>query len=270
MASREQQLSYEQAVAASARASNALHEVLDQHEELCGRDALWWFLKIHAGISRRVLSNTNSPDLLHLNQLFAEVMVKLCTAFNEGQFSPDIVSPGWCKIYLQYQEEPFAVARLIPLMAAEHILGDLESVLFFVEVSKSEYDTVLDWIMESMDETRRECFRNHRWQNRLVEILEHTLGRGVIKGWRELAWQSLQRRKRCGAIAEAQKRAANLANWCLSGAPRQWMEDRGGQWNHDDWLGLLDQLSASEFWPMNPDEVGAVLERLKREYRMGF
>jgi len=59
--------------------------------------------------------------------------------------------------------------------------------------------------------------------------------------------------------------ARNLRRWLQSGQPRQWVESRCGAWEHHDWLILLANLRHSEFWPLDPDAVGAVLERIKAE-----
>ncbi len=75
------------------------------------------------------------------------------------------------------------------------------------------------------------------------------------------------------ALAEALARCEqelreveNLARWQASGRPRAWVEARRGNWDHAAWLGLLDDLRRSPFWPMQPDSVGAVLEEYKSEW----
>jgi hypothetical protein len=55
----------------------------------------------------------------------------------------------------------------------------------------------------------------------------------------------------------------NLRRWRESGQPRAWFEAHQGQWSHQDWLDLLDALQRSSFWPLQPDDVGRVLEDLK-------
>lgn len=57
-----------------------------------------------------------------------------------------------------------------------------------------------------------------------------------------------------------------LRKWKESGEPLKWVEDHKGQWNHQDWLGLLAAMKNSQYWPMEPDSVGAVLEEIKREW----
>jgi hypothetical protein len=60
--------------------------------------------------------------------------------------------------------------------------------------------------------------------------------------------------------------ADNLRRWRESGQPRLWVEARQGRWDHAAWLGLLDDLKRSAYWPLNPDEVGKVLEETKQEW----
>ena len=58
----------------------------------------------------------------------------------------------------------------------------------------------------------------------------------------------------------------NLRCWRDSGQARAWVEARGGCWDHADWLGLLEDLRRSPYWPMQPNAVGLVLEEVKREW----
>ena len=58
----------------------------------------------------------------------------------------------------------------------------------------------------------------------------------------------------------------NLRRWRESGRPRSWVEARNGHWGHEDWLGLLDTLRRSRFWPMQPEEVGRLLEETKQDW----
>jgi len=52
----------------------------------------------------------------------------------------------------------------------------------------------------------------------------------------------------------------NLNRWRASGQPSVWVKARKGQWNDQDWKSLLASLERSEFWPMERDAVGKVLE----------
>jgi hypothetical protein len=58
----------------------------------------------------------------------------------------------------------------------------------------------------------------------------------------------------------------NLQRWQESGQPRAWVEAHGGRWNHEDWLGLLEELKKSSFWPMQPDAVGLALEKARQTW----
>jgi hypothetical protein len=60
--------------------------------------------------------------------------------------------------------------------------------------------------------------------------------------------------------------ADNLRRWKESGQPRAWVAARKGEWNHGDWLALLDELRRSPYWPMQPEEIGRVLEETKRHW----
>jgi hypothetical protein len=55
----------------------------------------------------------------------------------------------------------------------------------------------------------------------------------------------------------------NLRRWRESEQPRSWVEAHKGQWNHQEWLGLLETLQRSPYWPMQPEDVGRVLEEIK-------
>ncbi len=55
----------------------------------------------------------------------------------------------------------------------------------------------------------------------------------------------------------------NLRRWRTSGRAWQWITAHGGVWTHDDWLALLESLQQSEYWPLDPTEVGTLLEELR-------
>src|SRR4051812_46550681 len=67
-------------------------------------------------------------------------------------------------------------------------------------------------------------------------------------------------------LEEAGRHWANLQAWQAAGEAAQWVEEHNGSWNHDEWLALLEDLRASEFWPLDPQAVGQVLEQLKAEW----
>lgn len=67
-------------------------------------------------------------------------------------------------------------------------------------------------------------------------------------------------------LEETRRQWRNLRRWQEAGAARRWVEECQGRWNHDDWLVLLRDLRESDFWPLDLDQVGAVLERLRAEW----
>ena len=48
---------------------------------------------------------------------------------------------------------------------------------------------------------------------------------------------------------------------------KAWIEAHKGQWNHAEWLELLETLKRSAYWPVKPEEVGKALEELKRGWQ---
>jgi hypothetical protein len=70
-----------------------------------------------------------------------------------------------------------------------------------------------------------------------------------------------------GGPAALRPEMENLRRWRASGQPRSWVEAHKGQWNHQDWLGLLETLQQSPYWPMQPDDVGRVLEEVKSAWQ---
>ncbi|MBX3393492.1 MAG: hypothetical protein KF787_12680 [Phycisphaeraceae bacterium] len=56
----------------------------------------------------------------------------------------------------------------------------------------------------------------------------------------------------------------NLHFWRRSDMPLMWVMRHPQGWNHDDWLGLLDELKKTRHWPMNEAEIGRTIESLRR------
>src|SRR5262249_55918797 len=57
----------------------------------------------------------------------------------------------------------------------------------------------------------------------------------------------------------------NLSRWIASGWPRRWVEARGGRWEAEDWLALLEALRLSPYWPLDTAAVGRTVEEYKRQ-----
>ncbi len=58
----------------------------------------------------------------------------------------------------------------------------------------------------------------------------------------------------------------NLQRWKSSGHPSQWVNHHQGQWTHQDWLGLLESLKRSQFWPMDEMAVDQELKLAQQEF----
>src|SRR5882724_6090028 len=69
------------------------------------------------------------------------------------------------------------------------------------------------------------------------------------------------------ALLEEHAKPCNLRRWQESGQPLRWIERHAGAWDHTAWLDLLAALQQSEYWPLDPDAVGALLEELRSPWR---
>ncbi len=81
-----------------------------------------------------------------------------------------------------------------------------------------------------------------------------------------LNWLFGRKKSTNGQSHPSTPEAENLRRWRESGQTRSWVEAHQGQWGHQDWLALLDELKQSAFWPMEPQAVGLALEDAKREW----
>jgi hypothetical protein len=223
-----------------------------------------------------VKSNSASEGLLRLNHLFVEKCLEAFQAFEEGDFSPPRLSWLWVQIYddwLLEQESgtDSGFSILLGRMAGVHILEDLENVLFYADVNKKEYDAVFDLIVECVDRLRIQYCPSLSIKEQIVDCLIHELAvearNWTLEELREIAWQSALRRKRLMSRSLTLKAARNLERWYDSGFPEQWVQDHHGEWNDKTWLSLVDELKRTEFWPMEKDDIGRLLEALKKSYQ---
>ena len=61
------------------------------------------------------------------------------------------------------------------------------------------------------------------------------------------------------------RESENLARWIESGEPARWVAARRGEWNHRDWLALLDVLRRSRYWPLREADIGRTLEENRED-----
>jgi hypothetical protein len=64
------------------------------------------------------------------------------------------------------------------------------------------------------------------------------------------------------------KLADNLRHWRASGQPQAWCEARQGQWSAVDWRRLISSLWWSEYWPMEPAAIRAVVDELSMPFNL--
>lgn len=61
----------------------------------------------------------------------------------------------------------------------------------------------------------------------------------------------------------------NLQRWLASGYPSRWVGAHPNGWDHQQWLSLLGELGASDYWPLDAASVGSHLESLKSQRSAG-
>lgn len=82
----------------------------------------------------------------------------------------------------------------------------------------------------------------------------------------EEGWLWLNEKSQEPVQEEASQLEVNLQRWINDGAPVRWVEDRRGKWTDHDWEQLVEELKATEYWPLDPDQVGEVLEQTTRQW----
>ena len=59
---------------------------------------------------------------------------------------------------------------------------------------------------------------------------------------------------------------ANIRKLSRSPIPMNFVKKHNGQWNHQDWLDFLEYLRSKNYFPINTDHVGLLLEEKKVQY----
>jgi hypothetical protein len=162
-------------------------------------DALCIFLRTHLCICRLESTGFATAELQELNGRFAEEMVNVYTRFKHRKTDGAgfyQLPETWNKAFDSLLNGD---ARLITLayMAAAHILDDLSRALAFVEVTKPEYDAVLDHIVNCL--AASEKVEEADFRERMYEAIQYFIDaprKTVIALMRERAWDHAQRRKR--------------------------------------------------------------------------
>ena len=64
----------------------------------------------------------------------------------------------------------------------------------------------------------------------------------------------------------AEIKVANLMRLTKSGLLDNFVTSNSGSWDNGKWLDLCDEISKQDFTPVDYDQVGLILEKLKAEY----
>ena len=62
------------------------------------------------------------------------------------------------------------------------------------------------------------------------------------------------------------KADANLKKLRKSPIPMNFVKKQKGSWNHQDWLDFLKNLEEKQYFPIDTDKVGLILEEKKKQY----
>ena len=62
------------------------------------------------------------------------------------------------------------------------------------------------------------------------------------------------------------KADANLKKLRKSPIPMNFVKKQKGEWNHQDWLNFLEYLKGKNYFPIDTDRVGLLLEEKKAQY----
>lgn len=62
------------------------------------------------------------------------------------------------------------------------------------------------------------------------------------------------------------KEDANLKKLRKSPIPMNFVKKQKGAWNHQNWLDFLKNLEEKQYFPIDTDKVGLLLEEKKRQY----
>jgi hypothetical protein len=134
----------------------------------------------------------------------------------------------------------------------------------------------LDAVGAVLEQVKREYWNLRRWQEsgqprRWVESHRgrwtHEDWLALVEGLRRSDYWSLDLDMVVVLLEDLKAEWWNLHLWQQSGQARQWVEAQSGAWDHADWLSLLETLKHSEYWPLNPEAIGATLEETRRCWR---
>ncbi len=161
-------------------------------------DALTYFLKIHTCICKRV-EKSRYPQMWALNEVFAMKCVEVYENFDKHKSRPSELHTLWITAFAHYLRDKSAVMQTLAVMAAAHILIDLEAALFEVNVQdKNQFDEVFQDVVCCLDETTVTFAVGTSLTEMLLRFFSENFKHGrdaVIWEMRDFAWGRYQDRK---------------------------------------------------------------------------
>jgi hypothetical protein len=128
-------------------------------------------------------------------------------------------------------------------------------------------------LAQALDETREEWLNLHRWQTsgepqRWLAAHPDGGNAAALQDLLDWLWQSeywpLDVRAVQRVMESLDRLERNLHRWQSSEHLTRWLSAHAAGWNHADWLALLEELRQSDYWPLPPDGVAALLEQRKQ------
>ena len=109
----------------------------------------------------------------------------------------------------------------------------------------------------------------YRWDSRCWDIVASIeRGETSVHELRVHVAGILQQEAEHYEVTKARQKTVeeNSEKWARSGQPEHWVNEHQGQWNHDDWVALLNELRNTPFWPMEETAIARTVEEHKSHY----
>jgi Family of unknown function (DUF5995) len=173
-------------------AHDRLLQISEKHAEVWGKDSFYFFLKIHECIFGRVNNHASVP-VRQLNVVFALRCLQVYDDYQNNRVH--LLPKRWVNALLAYQKDRYAFFTVLPLIALAHIVDDLEAVLAQVDVTKDDYDLVLDDILACLESVENPLKSPSNVRERILSFLQQRFGATTISTMREIAWRQSRRRR---------------------------------------------------------------------------
>jgi hypothetical protein len=134
---------------------------------------------------------------------------------------------------------------------------DEDEVGLALEEARTHYENLRSWL---------ESGRARQWVEARRGQWDHVAWLALHRSLEEAGLWPMDPEALGQALGRLKGQWWGLHRWRGSGLARQWVVERQGRWTHEDWLGLLAALRASDFWPLDPEALGRTLEEVKAEW----